>query len=39
MVRLVDCEVVEWEEKVWDTGVLGVVLGREGKMLVLDRET
>lgn len=39
VVRVVDCEVVEWEERVGDMGVLGVVLGKEGRMLVLGRET
>lgn len=37
VVRVVDWEVVDREERVWEMGVLGVVLGKEGTMLVLPR--
>ena len=30
--------VVEWEERLWEKGVLGVVLVEEGGMMVLDTE-
>lgn len=38
VVRDVDCKVVEWEERLWEKGVLGVVLVEEGGMMVLDTE-